>query len=816
MERLKTPSFLSWILVNTPHPFLPSPTPQVQFKPFTHGQSNHTILVTLSSVSDGQPLYFSFVVRLPPSTTVDNAKRTAHRMDWEYELITALENTSVPVPQTYALCTDLTVLGCVFYAMECVKGRVFKDPGFPELAPLQRRMAYVDFVDVLSKLHSVDVLQLRIDRLTKKVQDGSAARYLNSQRNLWMRRVKGADAISLGQKLERELNEAEFTRLQYEAKPCLVHGDWRIDNVMWHPKEPKIVAVLDWELASVGLGSADLATCCSPYWIGPDASGFEAVRSIEGIVGIPPEKVLVSLYNNVGDDKREVTSNEMRVLIAFSNFRMAGILFGVEQRRGTGLGELAHRFARQGLQVLESHNSESKNVTNREHASWDGQRDWCETRSRNVRSSSMKKVVHTGLSMTSGQSMTFRETKATLLKFMREEILPRELDFDAHCNSNERWNSWPPMESLKTSAKKVGLWNLWLPSHLGGRFTNLQYSSLAEVMGRCIFFSEACNSSPPDTGNMEILLRYGTSAQKERWLWPLLKGEIRSCFGMTEPFVASSDPLNLSTNIERTRDGHYKINGRKWWTSGAMDPRTKLIILIAKGPTSQNENTSKSKHQQHTILLIPIETKGVKIRRALTVYGYDDSPHGHAEIDFENVLVKCEESVLYKEGRGFEVAQSRLGAGRIHHCMRAIGMAERAYEMMIQRALSREAFGDKLINLEGTRTDISKSRCEIEQARLLTRAAAQAMDDNNLRRARTFIAMAKIVVPTVACNVIDRSIQTHGGLGVSQDTVLARLWAQARSLRIADGPDAVHMRSLAKQELMRLTKEGKLLATTKL
>jgi acyl-CoA dehydrogenase len=388
-----------------------------------------------------------------------------------------------------------------------------------------------------------------------------------------------------------------------------------------------------------------------------------------------------------------------------------------------------------------------------------------------------------------------RALQEKLEAFMREHIYPNEARWHDEIE-RDRWKPTRVIEELKPKARAAGLWNLFLPNDENGAgLTNLEYAPLCEIMGRSHMAPEVFNCSAPDTGNMEVLARYGTAEQKERWLKPLLAGEIRSCFAMTEPDVASSDATNISSSIRRDGDS-YVINGRKWWTSGAGDPRCKIAIFMGKtDPTAAT-------HKQQSMILVPMDTAGVKIVRLLTVYGYDHAPHGHAEILFENVRVPAS-NMLLGEGRGFEIAQGRLGPGRIHHCMRCIGAAERALELMCKRVQARTAFG-KLIAEQGTiRADIAKSRIEIDQARLLTLEAAHRMDTVGNKAARGEIAMIKVVAPNVALAVIDRAVQAHGGAGVSQDTFLASAWAMIRTLRIADGPDEVHIESIAKLELAR-------------
>ncbi len=391
-----------------------------------------------------------------------------------------------------------------------------------------------------------------------------------------------------------------------------------------------------------------------------------------------------------------------------------------------------------------------------------------------------------------------RDLRAQLLAFMDEHIYPAEPVYDEQVAEGDRWQVVPVMEELKAKARAAGLWNLFLPdSDLGAGLTNLEYAPLCEVMGRSPIAAEAFNCSAPDTGNMEVLTRYGTEAQKQEWLMPLLEGKIRSAFAMTEPAVASSDATNIQARIARDGDD-YVINGHKWWISGAGDPRCKIFIFMGK------TDPEAPRHQQQSMILVPRDAPGVTLVRPLTVFGYDHAPHGHMEITFEDVRVPAS-NLLLGEGRGFEIAQGRLGPGRIHHCMRLIGVAERALEALSARAKSRVAFGQPIAEQGVVKDLIAQSRMEIEQARLLTLKAAYMMDTVGNKEARAEIAMIKVVAPNVALNVIDRAIQVHGGGGVCEDFGLASAWAHARAIRLADGPDDVHRAAIAKLELRKQT-----------
>ncbi|MGE0497053.1 MAG: acyl-CoA dehydrogenase family protein [Ramlibacter sp.] len=405
-----------------------------------------------------------------------------------------------------------------------------------------------------------------------------------------------------------------------------------------------------------------------------------------------------------------------------------------------------------------------------------------------------------------------KDLQTRLLKFMDDHIYPNEKaykdELEANTAAGKRWSALKTIENLKPKARAAGLWNLFLPvdsaaasGYDGAGLTNQEYAPLAEIMGRVMWSSEVFNCSAPDTGNMETIARYGDDANKARWLKPLLEGQIRSAFAMTEPEVASSDATNICTRIERQGD-EYVINGHKWWISGAADPRCAVYITMGK------TDPDAPKHSQQSMVLVPADAKGIRVVRPLNVMGYDDAPHGHVEMYFENVRVPVS-NILLGEGRGFEIAQGRLGPGRIHHCMRLIGLAERALELMCRRASSRIAFGKSVAAQTVTQERIAEARCKIDMARLLTLKAAWIMDLAGNKVARTEIAMIKVVAPTMACQVIDWAMQVHGGGGMCDDFPLAHAYASARTLRFADGPDEVHRNAIAKWELGKYGAYGK-------
>uniref|UniRef100_A0A6B2KYB4 Acyl-CoA dehydrogenase family member 11 n=1 Tax=Arcella intermedia TaxID=1963864 RepID=A0A6B2KYB4_9EUKA len=694
-----------------------------------------------------------FVLRKKPSGQL---LPSAHAVEREYRVIKALAKTDVPVPPVYHLCTDHAVIGTPFYVMKYLQGRILTDIALPQCSPSERTAIYQELISVLARIHNVGLAGVGL------ADFGPAGNYYERQIGRWTKQYEGSKTKEIPEmdKLIKWLPN----NIPTQKETTLVHGDFRLGNVMFHPTEPKIIAVLDWELSTLGHPYSDLSYLCLPYHTPAIATipGFGNINLEK--LGIPVESKIIELYCKLRSLPKISNWN---YFIAFSLFRGAGIFQGIAKRAELGNASSANAKAIGAATALYA------------------ARGW-------------EKAIQSDPFIQTQElfpfSPKFAPLRKKLLEFMDEHVYPNEETYAKQHNAlPTRWAIPPIMEELKIKAKEAGLWNLWLPGVSG--LTNLDYAPLCEIMGRSFIAPEIFNCSAPDTGNMEVLHRYGSPEQKEKYLKPLLEGKIRSAFCMTEPEVASSDASNIQTSIVRTDKG-YLINGRKWWSSGAGDPRCSIFVLMGK------TNPKAPAHLRQSMILVERDTPGVKILRTLSVFGYDDAPHGHSEIVFENVLVPLENMIL-GEGRGFEIAQGRLGPGRIHHCMRTIGTAERCLELMVRRIHQRRTFG-KLIAEHGTiMQDVARSRMEIDQARLLVYRAAHAMDTMGNIVARDQIAMIKAVVPQMALKVIDRAIQAHGGAGVSSDFTLAYAYAGIRTLRLADGPDEVHERTVAQLEYQK-------------
>ncbi|XP_071692724.1 probable acyl-CoA dehydrogenase IBR3 [Rutidosis leptorrhynchoides] len=781
---------------------------------FGHGQSNPTYLIELQS----GPLMKRYVLRKKPPGKL---LQSAHAVEREFQVLHALStHTLVPVPKVFCLCTDSSVIGTPFYIMEFLEGRIFLDPMLPGVAPSRRRALYHASARALASLHSVDVDAIGLGNY------GRRNNYCKRQVERWANQYIASTGEGKSERNPKMLKLIDWLRQNIPSEDSsgstagLVHGDFRIDNLVFHPIEDKVIGILDWELSTLGNQMCDVAYNCLMYVgdISHDKvkhnNGFEVTDVPEGV---PLLEEYLNDYCSAAGKPWPVTG--WKFYVAFSLFRGASILAGVHSRyimgnasggkRAQDAGEKANDL----IQIAWSY-IQRETVLSQNPLSGTKGKDYVY----GVANNKIDEELEEGGRFVPNKKV--KDLREKLIKFMEERIYPMEPEFSKLAQSSMRWTVHPEEEKLKEMAKKEGLWNLFIPvdsaararevlfggrddnaigmgfpNQLGAGLSNLEYGYLCEIMGRSVWAPQVFNCGAPDTGNTEVLLRYGNKEQLQEWLIPLLNGTIRSGFAMTEPQVASSDATNIECSIKREGDT-YVINGKKWWTSGAMDPRCKLLIVMGK------TDFNAPSHKQQSMILVDINTPGVTVVRHLTVFGFDDAPHGHAEVSFENVCVPAK-NILLGEGRGFEIAQGRLGPGRLHHCMRLIGAAERGMQLMVQRALERKTFG-KLIAQHGSFvTDLAKCRIELERTRLLVLEAADQLDRHGNKKARGALAMAKVAAPNMALKVLDTAIQVHGAAGVSGDTVLSLLWATARTLRIADGPDEVHLGTIAKLELKR-------------
>ncbi|XP_052237570.1 acyl-CoA dehydrogenase family member 10-like isoform X2 [Dreissena polymorpha] len=755
---------------------------------FSHGQSNPTYFIKYA----GKNLVLR---KKPPGKLLPSA----HAVEREYQIMKAVEGHGVPVPKMLALCEDDSVLGTPFYIMEHLPGRIFKDHLLSDSRPEERRAIYSEMIKTLCKIHSVSIQDAGLQGYGK--HDG----YLKRNFQRWAKQYEASKTTDI--ESMNKLMEWIPKNFPPTERCTIVHGDFRLDNLIYHEYRPEVLGVLDWELSTLGDPLTDLATLVICYYI---PHGFPMFPSFVGedlkALGIPEEKELIQEYcRRMGVPMIE--DHVWDFYVAFNFFRFAAILQGVYKRAITGqaaspdaeyVGLYAKEVANKAWEVATRSNHR---LTNQTTAASDpansGRRHY---------STSAADMTSAGSLIISVESLPerVRTLHKQVKEFIATHIAPIELKYVAHSQSKDKWKVFEPIEELKAKAKAAGLWNLFLPreSDHGGKYgaglSNLEYAFICEEMGKYLIAPEVFNCSAPDTGNMEVLVKYGTEEQKQRWLVPLLNGEIRSCFGMTEPAVASSDATNIQSSIVRDGDS-YVINGHKWWTSGAMHPRCKLCIFMGK------TDPSAKTHSQQSMILVPMDTPGVKIVRSLSVYGYEDPPAGHAEVLFENVRVPAS-NMLLGEGRGFEIAQGRLGPGRIHHCMRLIGHAERSLELMIHRTMNRVAFGKPLAAQGTIQADVAQSRIDIDLTRLMVLKAAHMMDHYGNKVAANEIAMIKVAAPNMALRVIDRAIQAHGGAGMHSDLPLASFYAWARVLRLADGPDEVHLRTIAKNQYKKAAK----------
>ncbi|CCD67873.1 Acyl-CoA dehydrogenase family member 11 [Caenorhabditis elegans] len=728
---------------------------------FRHGQSNPTYYIR--TVRGSQ-----YVLRKKPSGSL---LPKAHQVDREFKIMNALQGL-VPLPKT--LLYDETTLDTSFYLMEYQKGRIFLKPSLPELTPPERRRVYEEALKTLATIHSVDYEKVGLQDFGRT--DGYMARNLKRWSDSYQ--MAKTEEIQEMIKLEAYLK----ANLPKSGKSTIVHGDFRVDNLIIEENEIKVKGVLDWELSTIGDPLSDLATFLFVYYVPnrmillPGLGDYS--ESDLHRMGIPTIKECLELYAKYTNT--EVVDPELwTYYMAFVIFRFASIIQGVYKRsqlknasstEASQLGPLVRKLAAEGMQMI-----------SKVHAS---------------KSYGQLTIIPSGMSL---KAQKYYEI---VREIIQNDVIPLEQELlEYYEEGPHRWTiPHPKIEKLKEKSKSLGAWNLFISEHIdpeqkyGKGLTNVEYAHICELMGRSIFAPEVFNCQAPDTGNMEVLIKYGSEEQKSKWLTPLLNGEIKSCFAMTEPDVASSDATNIQGSIVRVGN-EYIINARKWFISNASHPKCRIAIFMG-----QVSGAKRSRNLQQSMILVPMQTEGVKIIRNTHVFGSQDAPGGHPEITFTNVRVPVG-NMLLGEGKGFEIAQGRLGPGRIHHAMRLIGHAERAIDVIKDRLLTRIAFGRKLVQFDSLRKELALSRCEVEQARLLVLKAAHMIDTVGPKEAKSEIAMIKVVAPNMAISILDRAMQQQGARGLTPFTPLASFYVWARSLRIADGPDAVHLETIAKIEM---------------
>lgn len=807
---------------------------QIIIHQFIHGQSNPTFHIKYKNIE--------IVLRKRPHGKL---LKGAHQIDREYRMLITLHSQGFPVPKPIIYCSDVSLIGTEFYLMECVNGRILRNMRLPELSPDERYEIYIEFIRVLALLQSYDIKKLKLEDYGNISED-----YFKRQITTWTRQYKSSqtdvieDVESLISWLPQNIPEINSAN-EKNNNLCIVHGDFRLDNVIFHPTENKILAVLDWELSTIGPRIIDVTYASLMYYL---PASFLGLGNLDkGLYGIPSEEEFKNIFFKLSASNKP-NQSEWLFYAAFNCFRMAGIGQGVYKRalQGNNSSPYAMSFLSKTKQIAKI----GYNCSRRSEI----------FKSIDKRIEDLKHREGLINFINKKLSLKFYITYLEIEDFMETFIFPNERKFfnlasqfsfnklsdisktDDSANKykfntskkSSELEFFDLIENLKNEARNRGLWNLFLPEISG--FTNLEYGLLCQLMGRSIFLApEVFNCSAPDTGNMELLHKYANEEQKNIYLHPLLEGKIRSCFAMTEKGVASSDATNIKSSIQEIKnsDGSEQliINGRKWWISGAGDPRCKFAIFMGvhsgdddKSNKKQNSISSSSVeinnknlkvlenleykvshklevHKKHSMVIVPLDTPGVKIIRPMKVFGYDDAPHGHMDIIFNNVRVPKNNLILGR-GRGFEMAQGRLGPGRIHHCMRILGSALRAIENMIDRVISRgKVFQREFSDNDAVLQEISKSKSELLQAQLMVLYAADKIDQLTSKGAKEEIALIKVNTPKICLKIFDRTMQLFGAEGLSQDTFLAYTWSCIRTLRIADGPDEVHMRSVGKETI---------------
>jgi len=810
---------------------------------FEYGQSNPTFKVWMEKRQrQGESRRtHAIVVRKQPGGKL---LKSAHDMDREYRILRALY-PHYPVAKPLGYHSRREDLDGTFYAMQYIDGVVFTDPTLPDLTSTQRKHVYTQLIDALSSLHALSPASIGLADLSP--HSGFETRQIRR----WYKQYQlSVDAPSSDMEwmhdwLEESKAAILGSHLHASLPTTLVHGDFRLDNAIFERGTYTLKGVLDWELASLGNPLADLGYFLMAYYLTEECGPLHTELCSQATLpaGIPSPAEVVSMYMTEARRKGVIPSTfalsdlHLRFFIGLAFFRASSILFGVsrrsQQRNASAgdmaeiMGDLAHHIASAGRRFVSSSSSSSLHLAEVEkeraipththththahsHTSAESGGGEVKAATSNETGNGGEKEgekyedVTLPAMISSKMSKKARNMLAKITWYVRERVIPNEKELLDSDGAYPKWTLHPLYLKMEKECREGGMWNLFITKEMdkkgeyGKGLTNAEYATMAEVMGSSLIASSLFNCQAPDTGNMEVLIRYGNDKQKARFLPPLLCGEEKSCFAMTEPDVASSDATNMEATIKREGD-EYVINGKKWWVSGAYDPRCRLCLFLGR----QVELSGQPAHLQHSVVLIPMPCPGLKLVRPLLVMGFDDSPHGHAEMRFDNVRVPVSHMVL-GEGKAFEIAQGRLGPGRLHHCLRLVGLAKRSLDKMCERSLVRSTFKKRLAEHGMVHDSIAMSEVDVENMRLICFAAALELDEKGNKAAKDLIGKAKIFVPSAAQRVIDRAIQVYGGAGMSdEDSGLAHAWAAARALRIADGPDEVHKLSLARSLLKR-------------